>query len=56
VPSSLGLVLFGEKPELWSGDPVQSGSLDDCVVDNAARAVACRRGDAVVVFRRPVSN
>jgi hypothetical protein len=52
----LGLLLIGEKKELWQTDKLMehadAGRFTDCVVANEARAVACIDGGRAIVFDR----
>ena len=57
APSSLGLLLIGDRNEVWQlgkGDEHADASrFSDCVVANDARAVACIDGGRAVLFERP---
>lgn len=55
--SALGLLLIGERKELWQTEKLSehadAGRFTDCVVANDARAVACIDGGRAIVFERP---
>jgi len=53
--SSIGLlVLGGAKPELWQGPGLPApDTLEDCVVANLAKAIACTANHRVVIVPRP---
>jgi hypothetical protein len=57
TPSALGLLLIGERKELWQTDKLtehaDAGRFTDCVVANDARAVACIDAGRAIVFERP---
>jgi len=57
APSPLGLLVVGERKELWQteklGEHADVTRLVDCVVANAARAVACVDSGRVVLFEHP---
>ncbi len=56
TPSALGLLLIGERKELWQTDKLSehadAGRFTDCVVANDARAVACIDAGRAIVFER----
>ena len=56
-PSSLGLLLTGDRKELWQTDKLQAhasaGKFTDCVVANDARKVACVDAGRAIVFQHP---
>ena len=56
-PNALGLLVTGERKELWQIDKLTEHSdatrLTDCVVANDARAVACIDSGRAIVFERP---
>jgi len=56
TPSPLGLLLIGEKKELWQTDKLSehadAGRFTDCVVANDARAIACIDAGRALVFER----
>ena len=54
VPTTLGvLVLGGDKPELWSAPELSpTHAISDCVVANAASAIACVKDTRVILARR----
>ena len=56
-PSALGLLVIGDRKELWQIDKLaehaDAGRLTDCVVANDARAVACLDSGRVIVFEHP---
>lgn len=54
IATALGvLVTGGEKPELWRGPNLdRPNELSDCVPANGGSAIACVRGDQVLVARR----
>jgi hypothetical protein len=55
--SPLGLLLIGERKELWQtaklGEHADASRFTDCVVANDARAVACIDAGRAIVFERP---
>ena len=55
--TALGLLLIGERKELWQTDKLtehaDAGRFTDCVVANDARAVACIDAGRAIVFERP---
>jgi hypothetical protein len=55
--TALGLLLSGDRRELWQLDKLQAHSnaskLTDCVVANDARAVACLDAGRAIIFERP---
>jgi hypothetical protein len=57
APSSLGLLVVGDRKELWQtanlGEHADATRLVDCVVANEARAVACVDSGRVVLFEHP---
>jgi hypothetical protein len=57
TPSPLGLLLIGERKELWQTDKLtehaDAARFTDCVVANDARGVACLDAGRVLVFERP---
>ena len=57
TPSALGLLLIGERKELWQtsklSEHADASRFTDCVVANEARAVACVDGGRALVFERP---
>lgn len=57
TPTDLGLLVVGERKELWQTDKLTehaaAGRYSDCVVANEARAVACIDAGRVIVFERP---
>ena len=56
-PSPLGLLVVGERKELWQTEKLSEHAaadrFTDCVVANDARAVACIDGGRAIVFERP---
>ncbi|HEV8244405.1 MAG TPA: hypothetical protein VGP93_01420 [Polyangiaceae bacterium] len=52
VPTRLGLLLRGDKPELWElpASAPKPSELADCVVGNERRAVACVAGKRALLF------
>jgi hypothetical protein len=56
TPSALGLLLIGERKELWQTDKLTEHAdalrFTDCVVAYDARAVACIDAGRVIVFER----
>ncbi len=56
TPSPLGLLLIGERKELWQtsklSEHADAGRFTDCVVANDARAVACIDAGRAIVFER----
>jgi len=56
TPSALGLLVLGERKELWQtaklSEHADAGRFTDCVVANDARAVACIDGGRAIVFER----
>jgi hypothetical protein len=56
TPSPLGLLLIGERKELWQtnrlAEHADAGRFTDCVVANDARAVACIDAGRAIVFER----
>jgi len=60
TPSTLGLLLIGERKELWQtgklGEHADAGRFTDCVVANDARAVACIDAGRAIVFERPKTS
>jgi hypothetical protein len=56
TPSALGLLLIGERKELWQTDKLKehadAARFTDCVVANEARAVACIDAGRAIVFER----
>jgi hypothetical protein len=60
TPSSLGLLLVGERKELWQTDKLSehadAGRFTDCVVANDARAVACIDAGRAILFERPKAS
>ena len=57
VPSALGLLVVGDRKELWQTDKLQDHAdalhFSDCVVANDAHAVACIDSGRAIVFERP---
>ncbi|HET7545779.1 MAG TPA: hypothetical protein VFK05_38185 [Polyangiaceae bacterium] len=57
TPSPLGLLVIGERKELWQTNKLSEHAaadrFTDCVVANDARAVACIDGGRAIVFERP---
>jgi hypothetical protein len=57
TPSPLGLLLIGERKELWQTEKLSEHAaadrFTDCVVANDARAVACVDAGRVLIFERP---
>ena len=57
TPSALGLLVLGERKELWQTAKLpahnDAGRFSDCVVANDARAVACLDSGHALVFERP---
>jgi hypothetical protein len=57
LATPLGLLLTGDRKELWQLDKLQAhanaSKLTDCVVANDARAVACIDAGRAVVFEHP---
>ena len=55
--TALGLLLIGERKELWQTDKLaehaDAARFTDCVVANDARAVACVDTGRAIVFERP---
>ena len=53
----LGLLLTGDRKELWQTDKLQAhnnaSKLSDCVVANDARAVACIDAGRAIIFQHP---
>jgi len=60
VPSALGLLLIGERKELWQtaklAEHADALRFTDCVVANDARAVACIDAGRVIVFERRLTS
>jgi len=58
--SPLGLLVIGERKELWQTDKLaehaDAGRFTDCVVGNDARAVACIDAGRAIVFERPKTS
>jgi len=58
--SPLGLLLIGERKELWQTNKLtehaDAGRFTDCVVANEARAVACIDAGRAIVFERPKAS
>ena len=56
-PSALGLLVTGERKELWQTDKLtehaDAARYTDCVVANDARAIACIDSGRAIVFERP---
>jgi len=56
TPTPLGLLLVGEKKELWQTDKLSehadAGRFTDCVVANDARAIACIDAGRAILFER----
>jgi len=57
TPSALGLLVSGERKELWQTEKLTEHAdatrFTDCVVANDARAIACIDAGRVLVFERP---
>jgi len=57
TPSALGLLLIGDRKELWQtaklSEHADAARFSDCVVANDARAVACIDAGRAIVFERP---
>ena len=57
TPTPLGLLLSGDRKELWQVDKLQAhasaAKFTDCVVGSGASAVACLDGGRAIVFARP---
>jgi hypothetical protein len=55
--TQLGLLLTGDRKELWQTDKLQAhinaGKFTDCVVESDALAVACIDAGRVIIFERP---
>jgi hypothetical protein len=60
TPTSYGLLLSGDRKELWRVDKLQAhasaAKFTDCVVANDARAVACVDAGRAIVFARPTKS
>ena len=60
TPSALGLLLIGDRKELWQTDKLSehadASRFTDCVVANDARAVACVEAGRAIVFERRASS
>ncbi len=60
TPSALGLLLIGERKELWQTAKLTEHAdalrFTDCVVANDARAVACIDAGRAIVFERPQTS
>jgi hypothetical protein len=57
TPTALGLLVIGERKELWQTDKLSehadASRYTDCVVANDARAVACADAGRAILFERP---
>jgi len=60
TPSALGLLLTGDRKELWQVDKLgahnSAAKFTDCVVANGASAVACVDGGRAILFSRPTQS
>ena len=52
LPTTLGLIVSGDKTELWKVDNWAVSPGSDCVVANDARRAACVRANRVEIYRR----